>query len=287
MLQTKFVPVAIDQFAQRQQKDAEGDFWRKIVKQGPRPGDNNQTTQGLYTITADGELLAFNNNRGPWKVKDQLTAALKQYKSNQTRFTPLKVENPDPRFQKKPPEGSIVVHTHAKVLGGYEKTEDDWRKIFQRSVSRDNLWILPEESEALSQGKFLPALSQRLIRYHLIDNTRGEPTFWKPKEVKLADLTIDAQGQIRGTIKLEREDGSSGYQANLLGKLAFTEGKLTQFDLVAHGDYWGAGRYTRKPPEGKFPLGVSFRIPATPSSFDDVPPQGTKGWAHPYLAPNE
>jgi len=47
MLQTRFVPVAIDQAYQRRQKDTEGDFYRKIAGQGPR--NNFQgTTQGFY-----------------------------------------------------------------------------------------------------------------------------------------------------------------------------------------------------------------------------------------------
>lgn len=64
LLQTKFIPVAIDQAYQRRQKDAEGDFYRKIAGQGPR-SNFRSTTQGLYAATPDGKLLFYNNNRGP------------------------------------------------------------------------------------------------------------------------------------------------------------------------------------------------------------------------------
>ncbi|MDB4773024.1 MAG: hypothetical protein P1U82_30300 [Verrucomicrobiales bacterium] len=242
----------------------------------------NLTTQGLYTISPSGDLLAFNNNRGHWKVKKQLTEALKHYSPNKAA-QPLKVTKADPQYQAIPPKGTIIARAHVKVLGGYEKTDDSWREIFQKAVSRDNLWITPKEQKALARGEFTGSLTQRLVRYHLVDNTRGEPTFWKPKDVKQASLKVDIDGNIRGKVRLARSDGSSGYEANLVGQLSFTDGKLSRFDLVAVGDYWGGGRYTRKPPEGRFPVGVSFRLPAKPTSFDLIPPQGTKGWMDPYL----
>jgi len=242
----------------------------------------NSTTQGLYTVTPSGELLAFTNNRGPWKVKKQLTEALKHDAPNKAARR-LEVTKPDPRFQAIPPEGTIIVRTHVKVLGGYEKADDSWREIFQKAVSRDNLWITPDEQKALARGEFADSLTQRLVRYHLVDNTRGEPTFWKPEDVKQASLKVDKDGSVTGNVSLARANNSSGYEANLLGQVAFTDGKLSRFDLVAVGDYWGGGRFTRKPPEGKFPVGVSFRIPAQPSPFDLIPPQGTKGWMDPYL----
>ena len=36
LLQTRFIPVAIDQAYQRRQKDNEGKFYQKIANQGPR-----------------------------------------------------------------------------------------------------------------------------------------------------------------------------------------------------------------------------------------------------------
>jgi hypothetical protein len=36
LLQTRFVPVAIDQAYQRRQQDTEGEFYRKIAAQSPR-----------------------------------------------------------------------------------------------------------------------------------------------------------------------------------------------------------------------------------------------------------
>ena len=80
MLQTEFIPVAIDQAYQRRQKDTEGEFYRKIAGQGPR--NNFQgTTQGFYIATPAGKLLLYNNNRDPQKIRRLLTEKLAQFKS--------------------------------------------------------------------------------------------------------------------------------------------------------------------------------------------------------------
>ena len=215
-------------------------------------------------------------------MKKQLSQALKYYSPSKAA-QPLNITTADPQYHPAPPEGTIIVRAHVKVLAGYEKADDDWREIFQKAVSRDNLWITPEEQKALARGEFTDSLTQRLVRYHLVDNTRGEPTFWKQNDIEQASFKVDKDGKITGKVKLARANNSSGYEAKLLGHLAFTNAKLTRFDLVAVGDYWGGGRYTRKPPEGRFPVGVSFRIPAKPTPFDLIPPQGTKGWMDPYL----
>ena len=105
----------------------------------------------------------------------------------------------------------------------------------------------------------------------------------EPSEVKTATIQLDNDGTVRGTIHLERADHSSGYQAILLGHLRFEGDQISQFDLVAKGDYWGHGRYTKGAPGGRFPLGISFRLAPGDSSFDQIPPQGTKGWWKPYF----
>jgi hypothetical protein len=284
LLQTQFVPVAIDQFAQRRQKDAEGDFWRKIIAPSPRP-DPKGTTQGLYIAGPDGTFLAYNNNRGPERIRKLMLQALDDFEEIRDRkVDPVLISKPDQRFVHQPPEAMRVVRVHAKVLGGYAKPKDQWEEIFQNSVSRDTLWITTEEEEALVKERtLLPSLVRRLALYHLIDNTRGEPSFWKEGEIKQADFKLDAKGALTGRVRLARADDSSGYEADIRGVVEGKDGRLTRFDLVAHGDYWGAGRYTRQPPEGRFPLGISFRLGDPDNPLDQIRPQGAKSWWQNYV----
>ncbi len=198
--------------------------------------------------------------------------------------TPIEAGQVDDRYHAPVPEGALVVRVQAKILGGYPPTTDRWRKIFQEALSRDNLWLTAAEQQALVAGGLPPSLQQRLVRFHLIDNTRGEPQMWKPQEITAVDLSLE-QGLLSGTVHLETASGNRGYQANLLGHIEHKDGKITRFDLVTHGQFWGHCTYTPDPPAGKFPLAISFTLADGSDIADGVPPKGSRGWLRGYLQP--
>lgn len=279
LLQTRFVPVAIDQFYQRRQKDAEGDFYRKLVVQGPWK-DLEGTTQGLYIATAGGKLLGFDNHRGPEHIKKLLKQSLETFQPG----APAVIEPgpADPRFVRTPPQGGLIVRVTAKVLGGYPPTDDPWRQIFQSALARDNLWVRKDEHEALVRGELPESLKRRIARFHLVDNTRGEPLHWEPDEVRELDLRL-ADGKLTGSVALRSRSGDRGYVADLLGFVETRNGRVVRLDLVAKGLCWGDGPYTRGAPKGKFPLAVAFALADGDEEADRVPPQGTKGWLEGYI----
>jgi hypothetical protein len=279
LLQTRFVPVAIDQFYQRQQRDAEGDFYRKLVAQGPWK-DVESTTQGLYIATADGRLLGFNNNRGPERIRGLLKQSLREAPSGES--TPIERGRVDPRFDRTPPRGGLVVRVNAKVLGGYEPTDDEWRRIFQSALSRDNLWIRKDEHEALVRGELRESLKRRIARFHLIDNTRGEPTNWEGSDIRKLDLRL-VDGKLTGSVELATKSGDRGYVADLLGFVGTRDGRVVRLEMVAKGWYWGEGPFTAGAPKGRFPLAVAFTLANGEEEADRVPPQGSKGWLPDYL----
>ena len=279
LLKSRFIPVAIDQAYQRRQKDTEGDFYRKIAGQGPR-NNFKGTTQGLYLATASGKLLGFNNNRGGDRIRRMMKKALDGFEAPAAAV--IKRSKVDARYNPKPPEGGLVVRVQTKVLGGYEKTEDRWRKIFQNALSRDNLWVTKEEHEALAAGKVPSALQKRIARYHLVDNTRGEPPMWKADEVRSIEFSLE-DGRLSGSVHLETASGKRGYKVSLLGRVEKKDGRITRFDLVARGEFWGEGTYTRGAPKGRFPLAASFTLADGSDIADGVPPQGSRGWVRGYL----
>ncbi|MEO6597642.1 MAG: hypothetical protein ABIP94_23100, partial [Planctomycetota bacterium] len=261
LLRTKFVPVALDQAYQRRQQDAEGEFYRRIAGQGPRH-DFQQTTQGFYVATADGELLLYNNNRDPEKVFRLVQAALHGFDASADRATPIapiEAGKRDARYDPHPPEHGLVVRVHAKVLGGYAATEDVWQRMSQSALSRDNLWITRSEHEALVRDELPKTLVQRIARFHLVDNTRGEPTMWRDDEVRELDVALE-NGRLRGIVHLETKDGARGYRAALLGFVRADQGRIVRLDLVADGRFWGEGPYTLGAPAGEFPLAVSLTL---------------------------
>ena len=284
MLRTRFVPVAIDQAYQRRQKDAEGEFYRKIAGQGPR-SNFQSTTQGLYIATAQGKLLLYNNNRDPAKVQRLLKEKLNIFQQNlgeYSRAVAIKPGKVDVRYNVSPPKGGLVVRVRAKVLGGYEPTTDRWRAIFQSALSRDNLWISSAEHQALVQGQIPVSLQKRIARFHLVDNTRGEPPMWREKEIRQLKMTVRGN-RIEGQVLLRTDSGDRGYQAELFGELEVKAGKVVRLDLLARGDFWGDGPYTRNAPKGRFPLAVSFTLADGTDVADRIPPQGSRGWLPGYL----
>ena len=136
--------------------------------------------------------------------------------------------------------------------------------------------------QALARGELPEKVAQRVARYHLVDNTRGEPPMWKPGEIRELDLELK-RGRLKGKIVLRTEDSKRGYEAALHGIIETTRGKVTRFDLVALGKFHGEGRYTRGAPPGRFPLAVSFELADGSDVADRVPPQGSRGWVAGYL----
>lgn len=279
LLQTRFIPVAIDQAYQRRQKDAEGRFYQKIANQGPRKVGKG-TTQGLYTASGDGTLLGFTNNRGPERTTGLLKSALTKHRAKKVEA--INPGKPDARYNPEPPAGGLVVRVHSKVLGGYPETDDPWRRIFQESIGRDNLWVRADERKALIAGTFPQSLLSRIARYHLVDNTRGEPPMWKEREIRELQMTLK-NGKLTGRVKLATNDGKRGYEAELKGRVVVKSGKVIRFDLVALGRFHGEGRFTRRAPKGKFPLAVAFELADGKDVADKVPPQGARGWLRGYL----
>lgn len=162
----------------------------------------------------------------------------------------------DARFNPQLPKGELVVRVTSKVLGGYEKTDNEWRRIFQSSLGRDNLWIRADEHAALAKGQLPKSLLKRIARFHLIDNTRGEPPMWKGNEIKKLKGTLQGKNgnsQLRATVHLQSADNKRAFEAELFGHIETRNGKVTRLDLVAKGNFRGEGRYTRNAPKGTVP----------------------------------
>ncbi|MFK8112555.1 MAG: hypothetical protein AB8B91_10145 [Rubripirellula sp.] len=291
LLKTRFLPVALDQHSLRRQQDSEGDFYRKIVLQrsGKQPNEQNvktaiqSTTQGFYIATASGDLLLYNNNRNPEKVLRLIKEKLQEFDSlPEAATTAIQRQKVDSRYNLEQPEGGLTVRVRAKVLGGYEKTDDQWQQIFQSAVSRDNLWISKSEHQAIVEGRIPDKLLTRIARFHLVDNTRGEPPMWNTDEIEHIDLKLK-EGQLQGSVRLKSKNAKRGYEATLKGTVEVKDNQVIRFDMIALGDFWGDGPYTRNAPKGKFPLAISFSLADGKDVADDIPPQGARGWVDGYL----
>lgn len=282
-LKTDFIPVAIDQAYQRRQKDTEGEFYRLIASQSPR-NNFQSTTQGLYVAAPDGHFLGFTNNRDPRRVFNLLSESLESFRKTDRIYDKLEVKSVDVRYNPDPPEGGLILRVQAKVLDGYEAGASSRQKIFQEAVSRDNLWVTAGEKEALINGSFPEILAKRIARFHLVDNTRGEPPMWKNHEIQ--SLRINMQnGVISGHFHLKTRDGERYFSGELSGLIEAEKDSISSLNIAAFGRFFGDGPYTGNAPAGEFTLAVSLTLADGSDVADSIPPQGSRGWVDGYLNP--
>lgn len=277
LLGTRFVPVAVDQHVHRHLKDDEGKLFASVLKQAGR--GLGGTSQGNYLFSPEGKLLAFANTADAGHVKRLMDSALRKMDPDAGKAVTTPESKAPTLFE--PPEGGLVVAVTARVLGGYEKGGST-SKAVQEALGRDHLWVRRDEADALTRGELLPSLQERIARYHLIDNTRGEPPMWRADEVRKLEMTL-RDGRLTGTVHLETRSGSRGYEAKVLGHVEAKGGKVTRLDVVFLGEFWGEGTYTRGAPPGRFPFAVALTLSPGTSAADRVPPGGARGNLQAYL----
>jgi hypothetical protein len=154
----------------------------------------------------------------------------------------------------------------------------DMEKAWKTSLGREHLWIRKDEIQALAKGELPESLKKRIVRFHLVDNTRGTPTGWAEADIKKLSLTLE-RGQLKGYVHLETPKSERGYRADLLGFVRTEEGKLTRFDLVANGRHWGEGKYTPGAPKGEFPFAVAFTLAEPQDPLTKLVPDAVRCYA--------
>lgn len=295
-----FIPVAKDDWYQRRRQDAEGDFFRFVANQGPQKGQGGGTRQGIYAFTADGRLLNYHNAQEPEVMRRFLREALDAWRDippAQRAKGAMKVselKKVDARFAPTLPKDGLIVNVHARIL---DRTADGFFRHGRcdfpggQRASHDHLWIPADEWQALlpreaRKGQEIPMpanLLYRIARYHLVDNTRGEPPQWERREVRQADgklIVEDVSGsevrlKLTGAFLLATGSAKRGYDAALLGEIHYhpTTRVVTRFHLVALGNHWGEGDYTGGARPGRTPLGVAFELGDPRRPADRVAPQ--------------
>lgn len=297
-----FVPCCADDWYQRRRKDAEGEFFRSMADQGPRKGKDGSTRQGIYTLTADGSLLEFKNaGQDAQATREQLERALKKWKAlPATRNQPGAVTVPehgklDANYTRTPPEGGSIFSVHSRILDkdgdGYCRGKCNFSAGMK--AARDFMWLSKDETALLTNvpdkvGESTPmpaAIARRIARFHLIDNTLGEPNFWKKTDVAVNDITITRTGgtgeavecTIQGRVSIVTTQKDRGYDATLTGTMTITAGRITAFDLAAVGDHWGDDSVTHggtRP--GRTSFGVAFGLADAKRPMLRVPPQAAR-----------
>jgi hypothetical protein len=308
MAKEQYVPVTGDDWYQRRRDDPEGEFFRKVADQGPRKGEGGSTRQGIYMVTASGKLLAYKNaGQAPDVMREVLRQGLREWNklpAAERKPGAVRVENIprlDRRYTRQPPPGGLIVDVYTRILDHDARGELCRGKCVVpggEKAARDHLWLTREEWQSLvpadaKKGDQVPmpdAVARRIARYHLLDNTRGEPNMWSREDIRSCQMTFTVEEAVGPSIRL-RLDGSvlaatsadpaqakRGFQARLLGYVSYNvlDKTIERFDIVAVGDHWGEGRFTGQARPGRAPLGVVFELARKDVPASAVPPQGAR-----------
>lgn len=288
VLKKSFVSYAGDQWYLHRQQDEDGRFFWNVAQEGhSKDAPKNSTRQGVYVATPEGKFLRSDHfHPSPERMLALLNDSLRQWEKEPKRGATVVSTAADERFQRKPPAGGLILNTFTRIP---QKRTIGTKWTANHATARDHMWITREEANSLLPAEWrkgarypLPkAVAERLVRFHLTDNVRGEPPMWRRDEIHNADLYLtvaDAAGRLKleGSAQLRHGD-DRGYDARLQGDLVYDRkgGRFTRFDLLSWGEAWGEGTYTRGAPEGRFPLVVAFTL-AGNAPADQVPPQASR-----------
>jgi hypothetical protein len=312
MASNDFIAVTADDWYQRRRQDDEGEFFRKVANQAGKDGggepSGGSTRQGIYCFTADGTLLAYKNaGQAPDVMREVLRQALTKWsKLPEDRRKPgaIKVDEPgkvDAAYQRTLPANGLVLNVYTRILDHTER--GDWcrgtcKALGGDKAARDHMWLTEAEWRALVPAEaakgdrrpLLPSVAQRLVLFHLIDNTRGEPPMWEPAEVRKCDLALTVTDATAERVEMKLEGAvllstgadpataARGFDLSVLGYLRFDRGKkgFDRFDIVAVGNHWGNEGNAREPRPGRMPLGVCIELAKGDTPADKVPPQAAR-----------
>lgn len=268
----------------------------------------DQTRQGVYTATPDGELLASSNPTAAAPTLNMLNAALAKWgQRTEVAASATTLPASDPDFKRAQPAGGLVLNVYSRIPLDF--SGDRWNR--NSSTGRDHAWLTGPEWRSLLPSRWQNGLRypvpeklvQRLARFHLVDNIRGEPDLWRRDQVLEAQmfLVVDDAAihrlRLEGTARIFAQADPApaitpgapaapiggrlrpdrGCDLRVGGYLAYDVKKqvFTRVDLLAWGEAWGHGNYTPRPPDGRFPLLIAFSI-AGNRPADRIPPQGAR-----------
>jgi hypothetical protein len=314
MASEDFVPVVGDDWYQRRRRDPEGDFFRQVSRLANPSAGPDSSRQGIYCLTASGRVLAYRNHQDPDVMCEVLEQALRAWDRLPAaeRDPGGRVPEPgrvDERYVRRPPEGGLILNVFTRILDRKEQgrlVRGSCRFPGGERAARDHVWLTARDCQALipanpkEADRFaMPAaLADRLVRYHLVDNTRGEPAFWDRAAVHKVrlDWTVESVTAEVVRLRLQGEallangpdprQAKRGFDVHVLGRLRYDRSKkaIVRLEVLAVGDHWGRGTYTPGERPGRQPLGIAMELADPSRPADRVPPQAARDWED-YLSP--
>jgi hypothetical protein len=260
------------------------------------PDGGGDTAQGFYVVGADGKFYGWNNAHYMPEVLRFMGSALEAFRQNPPGHVEISQAQISAPFSHSPDLTTSVVRVYTRIRPLPTGCGD-----LNRSVGRDHLWIYADDIEEIlaastkEKSFSLPKkLVARLVRFHMIDNVRGEPDDWQSEDVKQATFTAqllrqDATSkhfQFHGVYAQETANHRRGQEGTLDGEfdIVLSTGKVASFRAFGEALAWGESRWTPGAPKGKFGL-VTAMISVQDETSNAVPPQFMWGDGQYYHAP--
>lgn len=194
-----FVPVTDEVWRLQRGTDAECRHFQKMADQGHYKAEGG-TRQGIYVMTAGGKLLASINTRNGEDVLKMMLKGLEAWKqtTKADRTLPEGFTLPRKRWEDSfPGDGLILRSWNVDFGSGADRA--------RRNV--DHVWFSAKEArgwignnlEVGATHEVSKAIVERLVRFHLVDNIRGQTLPFMPEEVGACTITTTV------TVKLTEE----------------------------------------------------------------------------------
>ena len=229
-----------------------------------------QTRQGIYVCSPSGKLLSSINSLDPDKVLESIRGGLKKWESltpvERTLVSGEEIE-PNHRWEDNYPVGGLVLTSvNTDLPSDPPRTEERtglWNLDhvwFSKTEARRWLSADPQEGETYP----LPEdLANRLFRFHLVDNVRGQTLPFAPQEIKDSKISIQIEERQKSIVRMSitgtsravahgewllgKNDWTPNYPLNhgmtskILGTATYdlNSDSFTKFEMVAIGERFG------------------------------------------------
>ena len=249
---TKDFVCAVDEVWRLQRgTDAESKHFQRMANQG-HYGGGGGTRQGIYVLTADGTFLASSNHLSAEKALSTFAAGLEAWKrtSKAQRTLPEGWSLQRKRWEDSLPQDAMILRTYNADLGEGAQRE---------RLNRDHVWItageargwLPADPKVGDKHIVAPTILERLARFHLVDNVRGQTLPFAREDVAGSRIVTQITGvndaRVQFTVKGQTKGLTDGTW--LMGdndwkpKEKFPRGVTTE--IVGYGTYDRAtGQFT-------------------------------------------
>jgi hypothetical protein len=258
---SKFACAADEVWRLQRDNDPECRWFRMAVRGDSKPVRGSM--QGTYVITPQGRLLGRINSANPDQVLKVLTKALTTWESmSGTERSQVATETPQPvhRWEDSYPVSGLVLERFARDIG------DSPGEPQRTPVNRDTAWFSGQELQGWlpeaktdAEADVNPRLVERLARFVLVDNVRGQTLPYARAELKSYGMRskvlairgslidIEITGHSKTAAKGPWLDADNYWKPNrefprllncqMFGKATFDRDakRFTSFELVATG----------------------------------------------------